>query len=113
MTLGEIIRTNREALGMTQEQLAEKLHVTPVVVSKWENNHWLPCISNRKKLAELFRLDLKELNDAANHNHSSSDSKMQDPQQPIEVPNPQDNQLEANQTLKSLSKDCNCRKIYC
>ena len=37
MKLHEIIRTRRQALGLTQEQLADTLGVTAAAVSKWEN----------------------------------------------------------------------------
>ncbi len=37
MTLGEKIRTLRQRQGYTQEELAQKLYVTRMAVSKWEN----------------------------------------------------------------------------
>ena len=36
MKLNEIIRTRRQALGLTQEQLAGKLGVSAPAVNKWE-----------------------------------------------------------------------------
>ena len=36
-TLGKRIVANRKCLGLTQDQLAEKLGVTAQAVSKWEN----------------------------------------------------------------------------
>ena len=35
-TIGENIASRRTELGLTQEQLAEKMHVTAQAVSKWE-----------------------------------------------------------------------------
>ncbi len=35
----------RRALGLTQEELAERLSVSPQAVSKWENNQSLPDLS--------------------------------------------------------------------
>ena len=34
--LGTFIAENRKALGMTQKELAEKLHITDKAISKWE-----------------------------------------------------------------------------
>ena len=35
--IGKYIAGKRKSLGMTQKQLAEKIHVTNKAVSKWEN----------------------------------------------------------------------------
>lgn len=53
-TLGKRISGNRKRLGMTQEQLAEKLGVTAQAVSKWENDQSCPDISILPQLAEVF-----------------------------------------------------------
>ncbi len=37
MKFGRFIRESRQAKGMTQKQLAEKIHVSDKAVSKWEN----------------------------------------------------------------------------
>ena len=44
-TLGKRIMENRKRLALTQDQLAEKLGVTPQAVSKWENDQSCPDIS--------------------------------------------------------------------
>ena len=36
MKLNEVIRTRRQTLGLTQEQLAQKLGVSAPAVNKWE-----------------------------------------------------------------------------
>ncbi len=53
-TLGKRIVQHRKQLGMTQDQLAEKLGVTAQAVSKWENDQSCPDINMLPKLAELF-----------------------------------------------------------
>ena len=53
-TLGKRIIELRKALGLTQDQLAEKLGVTAQAVSKWENDQSCPDITMLPKLAEIF-----------------------------------------------------------
>ena len=53
-TLGKRIVQHRKRLGLTQDQLAEKLGVTAQAVSKWENDQSCPDISMLPKLAEIF-----------------------------------------------------------
>lgn len=53
-TLGKRIAAGRKKLGMTQDQLAEKLGVTAQAVSKWENDQSCPDITMLPKLAEIF-----------------------------------------------------------
>lgn len=60
-TIGERIKHHRKRLGMTQEQLAERMGVTPQAVSKWETNQSCPDISALPQLAELFGISVDEL----------------------------------------------------
>jgi transcriptional regulator with XRE-family HTH domain len=53
-TLGKRIMQHRKNIGMTQDQLAERLGVTAQAVSKWENDLSCPDINTLPKLAELF-----------------------------------------------------------
>ena len=53
-TLGKRIMQHRKNMGMTQDQLAERLGVTAQAVSKWENDLSCPDINMLPKLAELF-----------------------------------------------------------
>lgn len=53
-TIGKRIRTLRKQRGMTQEQLAEQVGVSPQAVSKWENDNSCPDISVLPILAETL-----------------------------------------------------------
>ena len=53
-TIGKRIMFLRKQAGMTQEQLAERLGVTPQAVSKWENDNSCPDISMLPAIAEVF-----------------------------------------------------------
>ena len=60
-TLGKRISTRRKALGLTQDQLAEKLGVTAQAVSKWENDQSCPDITTLPRLAEIFGISVDTL----------------------------------------------------
>ena len=53
-TLGKRIVRHRKQMGLTQDQLAERLGVTAQAVSKWENDQSCPDITTLPKLAEIF-----------------------------------------------------------
>lgn len=57
MKLGEHIAYNRQVMNMTQEELSEKLGVTPQAVSKWERNQCLPDLDTFSKLCTILSLD--------------------------------------------------------
>lgn len=60
-TLGKRISTRRKALGLTQDQLAEKLGVTAQAVSKWENDQSCPDITTLPRLADIFGISVDTL----------------------------------------------------
>ena len=43
----------RRRAGLTQEELSEKIGVSPQAVSKWENGHNLPDLENLMQIAEI------------------------------------------------------------
>ena len=59
--LGAKIVEERKRKGYTQEQLAEKMGVSPQAVSKWENGWNLPDIDDLNRLAELLGIPLNSL----------------------------------------------------
>ena len=59
--LGNIISAHRKKLGLTQEQLAQKLDVTNQAVSKWETDQSCPDVAMLPKLADLFGISMDEL----------------------------------------------------
>ena len=61
MHLGETIRAHRKQAGLSQEQLAEQLHVSRQAITKWECGKGIPDISNLIALSELFDLSLDAL----------------------------------------------------
>jgi len=63
-TMGETISTLRKEKGMTQLELAEKLHITDKAVSKWERNLSCPDTATLPRLAEILGVSLEELMNA-------------------------------------------------
>ena len=59
--LAENIRAYRKSMGLTQDQLAEKLGVTLGAVSKWERGSSEPDLSYIMELAELFHVSVDAL----------------------------------------------------
>ena len=75
---GSVIRTLRERKGMTQEALAETIHVSSKAVSKWETGKGLPDISLLEPLAQALGLSVMELLSGApvrNNNRSANMTK--------------------------------------
>ena len=61
MTIGKRIGLLRRQKGLTQEELASHMGVSPQAVSKWENDQTCPDISALPKLARLFGVTVDEL----------------------------------------------------
>ncbi len=61
MTIGQKIAALRVKLGISQEQLAEKVSVSRQSVSKWEMDQALPQIDKILLLCELFEVTADEL----------------------------------------------------
>ena len=61
LTLGKRIGQLRRTKGITQENLAEKLGVTPQAVSKWENDGSCPDIALIPELAKILGISTDEL----------------------------------------------------
>ncbi len=53
-TMGKIIRRLRKEQNLTQDELAERLNVTPQAVSRWENETGLPDISQIVPLSRVL-----------------------------------------------------------
>ena len=58
---GALIREAREEKNLSQQQLAEQLHITRTTVSKWENGRGMPDVSLLERLAEVLELSVSEL----------------------------------------------------
>lgn len=62
-TFGEVILELRKKNHLTQQELANKLHITDKAVSKWERGLSYPDITSISKLADILGVDSSYLID--------------------------------------------------
>ena len=63
MELGRRIAAYRRIAGFTQEELAEKLHVTPETISRFERGVIAPSFERLELMASVFHMTLRDLFD--------------------------------------------------
>lgn len=51
---GEKLRNHRKRIGMTQEEVAGKIGVSPQAISKWESGDCLPDCFNLKSISDVY-----------------------------------------------------------
>lgn len=61
MELGTRIREHRDALGLNQDELAEKMFVSRQTISNWENDKTYPDVQSLLLLSNLFGVSLDQL----------------------------------------------------
>ena len=61
MEIGTQIKQRRSAVGLSQEELADRIFVTRQTLSNWENDKTYPDINSLLRLAEQFHVSLDEL----------------------------------------------------
>lgn len=59
--VGNFIMNRRKGLGLTQQQLADKLKVSFQAISKWENGSTYPSIEILKSLATVLEVSVDEI----------------------------------------------------
>lgn len=61
MEANEVLRTLRESHGLTQEALAQRLHVTRQAISRWETGETVPNTETLKQLSREFDVSINTL----------------------------------------------------
>lgn len=61
MEIKDILKNLREARGMTQEQLAERVMVTRQAISRWENGETQPNTDTLRLLSKTFDVSINTL----------------------------------------------------
>lgn len=61
MDIGNQIRERRQRLGLSQDELAQRLYVSRVTISHWETGRTLPDVQSMLLLANLFGTTIDEM----------------------------------------------------
>ena len=61
MEIGKQIKKYRNEIGISQDQLAEKIFVSRQTISNWENNKSYPDLRSLLLLSSLFGVSLDKL----------------------------------------------------
>lgn len=61
MMIGEKLRNARNQKGLTQEEVADEIHVSRQTISNWENNRSYPDIISVILLSDLYQMSLDVL----------------------------------------------------
>lgn len=61
MAIGERILKRRKDLGMSQDELGQRLYVSRQTISLWEKNQTVPSIDNLMRLSEIFGVSVDEI----------------------------------------------------
>lgn len=68
LTFGQALLAARKRKGLSQQQLADRLPVIRSSVANWEADRRLPSATIIARIAEILKVDVAELLDAANEN---------------------------------------------
>ena len=61
MRLGRFIASRRKLMGLTQEELAEKIGVSKSAIAKWETEESTPDLEMSGRLASVLEVSLDDL----------------------------------------------------
>ncbi len=61
MKLGRFLASRRRLMGLTQEEMADRIGVSKSAIAKWETDGGLPDRDNLKKISEVMNVSVDEL----------------------------------------------------
>lgn len=68
MSVGERIQTARKRVGLSQKELAAKLHVSQPALAKWENDKSLPAMKRIQAIASILGISVEFLTSGVESN---------------------------------------------
>ena len=69
--ISKFIKKKRKELGITQEQLAEKIYVTEKAISRWETGRGMPDISLLVPLSKELNVKVSEILNGEDENNNN------------------------------------------
>lgn len=97
MIFSNKLQVLRKSRGYTQEELAEKLHISRQAIAKWEAGHTYPDITNLITLSQLFNVTVDYLVKDQECNVTVGKDKITDIKNIIDIHKLIEFRLEANQ----------------
>ena len=86
MTLGEKLMQARKAAGLTQADIAAKLHVSRQAVSRWESGQSKPSTEKLLALGELYGVSIDQLLNTENTEKPTVETTSDEPEAvPVET----------------------------
>lgn len=70
--LGQALKESRNAVGLSQNDVADAIHVSRQSISKWENNSQMPDISKVQDMCQLYGVTIDQLMDKVDHEGNES-----------------------------------------
>ena len=67
ISFGQFIALRRKHLGLTQEELADRVGVSKSAIAKWEIDGGLPDRDNLKRLSEAINVSVDDLHHVINN----------------------------------------------
>ncbi len=61
MEFGNYIKKQRNNLGFTQSEIAEKLHVTRQTISNWEQGKSYPDLDTLVEISDIYKISIDAL----------------------------------------------------
>ena len=72
---GETLATVRKAAGMTQDELADRIHVARNTISGWEHGRTVPSVERLRELSKVLNHDFLSDDNAALPDQESGSSE--------------------------------------
>lgn len=74
--IGKFIQEERKKLNITQEELANMIHVSNKAVSKWENGKGIPSIDYIVLLAKIYNVSVSEILEGKRHSENDNNEEL-------------------------------------
>ena len=109
--IGEFLKGLRKEKGLTQEQLAEILHVSGRTISRWETGINMPDLSILIQIAEFYDVEIKEILDGKRKGGIIMDKEWKETLTKVADYNTLEKEKAARDQRKRAISRSQCRKL--